>query len=740
MTHAPPEADQTEENTAMLPSKEFRSRLVEMVSQFTEGTDFWRRLGWAFLFFVVLAAVFASALWTDRLDLSAGDIAPRDINAPREFIDQPTTERLREQAAESVADVFELEPSVKKELKSEVEAVFEELRTLRSKEGMARADKLEEARQIVTVDVSEDVLWAALSAAPETFEVLEEDALQVLTTVMDRGVKRDEVEATREQVATEVQALEYPRAVEVFLTKLLQNRVQPNLFLNSELTAKRRRQAREGVEPVKFSKGQNIVRAGEKLTAEDIERLRDAGLLEESRMLSGVLGAALLAFLVVALLGVYLYQFHHELYLDENRLVLLGLVLVLTIVVARVLWPISGYLMPVAAGPMLLAILLNPRVAIVTGILMSTALGYIAGGEIRFVLVGLVGSMVGVFSVSNVSQRTDLMRAGFSVSLANVVTILTNLLLAGGLIVSQLQVWWNNLWGLINGVLVAVLTIGSLPFFESFFGIVTSVRLLELSNPSHPLLRRLLVEAPGTYHHSIMVANLSEAATEAVGGNALLARVGAFYHDVGKIKRPYFFVENQFGADNPHDKIGANLSSLIITSHVKDGVEFAREYGLPPELIQFIREHHGTTLVKYFYEEARQEEGEEVPEEAFRYDGPIPQSKETAVVMLADNVEAATRSMSRPTPGRLEGQVRKIIKNRLDQGQLDKSDLTLQDLDAIAESFVTVLTGIFHSRIEYPEKVIQEMERRGQGAHEDTGKRDDQTEDRGESTAQETDS
>jgi hypothetical protein len=711
-----------------------------MLSQFTEGTDFWRRLGWAFLFFVVLAAVFASALWTDRLDLSVGDIAPRDINAPREFIDQPTTERLREQAAQSVADVFELEPSVKKELKSEVEAVFEELRTLRSKEGMARADKLEEAMQIVTVDVSEDVLWAALSAAPETFEVLEEDALQVLTTVMDRGVKRDEVEAAREQVATEVQALEYPRAIEVFLTKLLQNRVQPNFYLNSELTAKRRRQAREGVEPVKFSKGQNIVRAGEKLTAEDIERLRDAGLLEESRMFSGVLGAALLAFLVVALLGVYLYQFHQELYLDENRLVLLGLVLVLTIIVARVLWPISGYLMPVAVGPMLLAILLNPRVAIVTGILMSTALGYIAGGEIRFVLVGLVGSMVGVFSVSNVSQRTDLMRAGFSVSLANVVTILTNLLLAGGLIVSQLQVWWNNLWGLINGVLVAVLTIGSLPFFESFFGIVTSVRLLELSNPSHPLLRRLLVEAPGTYHHSIMVANLSEAATEAVGGNALLARVGAFYHDVGKIKRPYFFVENQFGADNPHDKIGANLSSLIITLHVKDGVEFAREYGLPPELIQFIREHHGTTLVKYFYEEARQEEGEEVPEEAFRYDGPIPQSKETAVVMLADNVEAATRSMSRPTPGRLEGQVRKIIKNRLDQGQLDKSDLTLQDLDAIAESFVTVLTGIFHSRIEYPEKVIQEMERRGQGAHEDTGKRDDQTEDREENTAQETDS
>jgi len=703
-------------------STKWRNLLEQRLGGFGEGKAFWRRLGWGLAFFVILAAILVSSMWTDRLELSAGDIAPRDLNAPREFVDEPTTEKLREQAMNRVSDVFELDPSVKEELNTELGTLFQDIRTLRGREGMAREDRIEAAREIVSIDVSDDVLWTVLSAAPETIDVMEEDSTNVLTSVLERGIKPNDLETTREQLANEVKTFGYPRPIELFLTQLLQDRLRPNFFLNAELTAQRRQEARDAVEPVTFSKGQNIVRAGEKLTTEDIERLRDAGLLQKGRVYATVLGAVLLAFLLVVLMGLYIYQFHGELYSDENRMLLLGLVAVLTILVSRVVWPISGYLMPIAAGSMLLAILLDERVAVVTGILMSVSLGYIAKGELQFVLVGLVGSMVGVFSVSNVSQRTDLMRAGFSVSLVNVVAIVTNLLLTGGLALSQLQVWWDNLWGLINGVLVAVLTIGSLPFFESFFGIVTSVRLLELSNPSHPLLRRLLVEAPGTYHHSIMIANLAEAGTEAVNGNALLARVGAFYHDVGKIKRPYFFVENQFGADNPHDKIGPNLSSLIITSHVKDGVELAREYGLPPEIIQFIREHHGNTLVSYFYELAK-EEDEDVPKEAFRYDGPIPQSKETAIVMLADYVEAATRSLSRPTPGRIEGLVRKIIKERLEQGQLDQSDLTLQDLDTVAEAFVTVLAGIFHSRIEYPEKMLKEMERSRRRGDESAGER-----------------
>jgi putative nucleotidyltransferase with HDIG domain len=243
--------------------------------------------------------------------------------------------------------------------------------------------------------------------------------------------------------------------------------------------------------------------------------------------------------------------------------------------------------------------------------------------------------------------------------------------------------------------------------------VITAMKLIELSNPNQPLLRKLLVEAPGTYHHSIMVGNLAEAATEAVGGNSLLARVGAYYHDIGKTKRPYFFVDNQFGAENPPDRLSPALSALIIASHVKDGLELAHEHKLPEAISQFIREHHGTTVIRYFYRKAvEMDTGDGVDETDFRYDGPKPQTKETAIVMLADASEATTRTLKNPTPQTIEQVVRRLIKERLEDGQLDEANLTLKDLDVIAQTFTRVLTGVFHQRIEYPERVLKEMERR----------------------------
>ena len=216
------------------------------------------------------------------------------------------------------------------------------------------------------------------------------------------------------------------------------------------------------------------------------------------------------------------------------------------------------------------------------------------------------------------------------------------------------------------------------------------------------------METPGTYHHSILVGNLAEAAAEAVGADGLLARVGSTYHDLGKLKRPYFFAENQFGIDNPHDKIAPSLSTLIITSHVKDGIELARENKLPDVVIDFIAQHHGTDLVKFFYHRAKENDGENIQEKDFRYPGPKPQTKETAIVSLADAVEAAVRSLVKPTPGKIEALVRKIIRDRLDDGQLDESDLTFKDLNKIAEAFVKVLNGIYHARVEYPENITRE--------------------------------
>ena len=267
--------------------------------------------------------------------------------------------------------------------------------------------------------------------------------------------------------------------------------------------------------------------------------------------------------------------------------------------------------------------------------------------------------------------------------------------------------------GVAGGFLSSIMLLGFLPYLETLFGITSSVKLLELANPNELLLKRLLVEAPGTYHHSILVGNLAEAAAQAVHADPLLVRVGAYYHDIGKIKRPYFFIENQVARDNPHEKIAPSLSTLIITSHVRDGLEQAREHNLPAGVQEIIEQHHGTSLVAYFYQRALESDRPELVTEAdFRYDCPKPRTKEAALVMLADSVEAAIRSLQKPTPARLEGLTRKIIKERLHDGQLDECDLTFKDLNTIAATFVQVLGGIFHSRIEYPETMITEIERR----------------------------
>lgn len=254
----------------------------------------------------------------------------------------------------------------------------------------------------------------------------------------------------------------------------------------------------------------------------------------------------------------------------------------------------------------------------------------------------------------------------------------------------------------LNGILSVILAIGLLPFLEGAFNVITPFKLLELADPNHPLIKRLLIEAPGTWHHSLMVGNLAEAAIRAIGGNALLARVGAYYHDIGKLKRPNFFKENQLG-DNPHERLTPNLSTLVITSHTRDGDELAVKYRLPKAIRDIIRQHHGTTLVAYFYHKAAQSEKEGVDRNNFRYEGPVPDTRESAVVLLADSVEAAVRSIPDKTQGKIEGLVRKIIRDKLDDGQLDRCDLTLGDLSRIADSFLQVLGGVFHERPEYPE-------------------------------------
>ena len=369
-------------------------------------------------------------------------------------------------------------------------------------------------------------------------------------------------------------------------------------------------------------------------------------------------------------------------------------------VYGKFLTSVSPALVPIGIISLSYAILVNPRFSIFMTMVMAFALSFFREAGLTPLALGLFGGLIGIKYVRNIRHRGAFIRAGTFMSLANSVS-----LAAIGLFLNSSfrELFLNVFYGFLNGVGSSILVMGVLPYVENFFDIFSPLRLLELADPSHPLLRRLQVEAPGTYHHSLLVANLAEAAAEVVGADPLLARVGSYYHDIGKIRRPHLFVENQIDQDNYHERITPNLSLLVIISHVKDGIELAKEYRLPQPIIDIIAQHHGTTIVSYFYHRAKEERGEDVDPDDFRYPGPKPQSKEAAIVMLADSVEASARLMKEPNSSKIESLVREIVRAKVEDSQLSESPLSFEDLEKIVRAFTKVLRGMYHSRIEYPE-------------------------------------
>ncbi|MCL6547837.1 MAG: HDIG domain-containing protein, partial [Alicyclobacillus sp.] len=453
-----------------------------------------------------------------------------------------------------------------------------------------------------------------------------------------------------------------------------------------------------------------------------LSRLRDVGLDRQGPNYAMATGFALFIAIAIGLLGVYVERRSPRRRLDNMGLIITALVLVLTAIMISVgkgVITAGGpssipYLVPISVGPMLISVLLDSSLAVVISFYTSLLFGASLAFDFWFVFTSFISCLVGAYSVAKVTHRGTFMRAGFLVSATNVLATLTMHLLQPGAGEPFRTFSLHVGLGALNGIVSAVLTMGILPFFESAFGVLTAIHLLELSNPNNPLLRKVLLEAPGTYHHSLIVGNLAEAAAEIVGADPLICRVGAYYHDVGKTRRPLFFVENQMTKENPHDKIAPSLSHLIITSHVSDGLEMLKKAGLPKPIRDICATHHGTTILWYFYNKAKeQDKNGTVKVDDFRYPGPKPKTRECAIVMICDAVEAAVRSMSRPTPNRVEGVIRKIIRDRLEDGQLDECDLTLQDLDVMVGAFMKTLKGIYHARIEYPDpdKIRKEVAR-----------------------------
>jgi len=657
--------------------------------------------------FIALFLLFVLNTAPQKHLLQVGDISDKDIYAPTDIVDKSATELRRKQAEDSVQPVYNLDLTVQIDIEKKISDFFMLLNSVRSNAELDKVQKLNLIKQNSNISLGNslynmllDVSEADLASLEHNIKYINNQMLSGRITEQQLNDKRSDIREFFMNLPKKSQLNEIGADIAVMVLK-------PNMYYDEQTTLARKQSEREKVEDVVIRKGTLIVGKGQELSSQQIQLLNAYGLLAESDKdrfdIQFYLGYGVIIGICLIIMGLYLRSLDKKLWDSNSTLLLISLTAIMALTVTMMLKNISQYLIVLPAGAMLVSILVSPRIAIMTNIMTSILAGILGGFDLHVVVMMLLTGILGAGMVSKTHHRSTFILSGLAVSLVSLLVIFSEGILNREDIYRMIN---NGLYGVIGGTLSAVLTIGTLPFFETVFDIITPLKLLELSNPNQPMLRRLLIEAPGTYYHSILVGNLAEAAAEDIGANALLCRVGAYYHDIGKLKRPYFFKENQITRDNPHDKITPNLSALVITSHVKDGVEIAGKNKLPSTVIRIIEEHHGNTLVAYFYHKALSAEGAEaVDESKFRYPFRKPQTEEAAIVMLADSVEAYIRSLSEPTRDQVEQGVRKIIKDKLNDAQLDNCDLTLKDLEMIGQAFVKVLAGIFHDRIEYPETI-----------------------------------
>lgn len=687
------------------------------------------------LFFLILGVLLFTAMYSnvkpEKLNLSLFSIAEKTIRSPGTVEDKKSTEMKRKEARDQVQDVYAVKKEYTQNRVDLITSIFDTAAEVNDevKDEMDKqtdeemkeptiTDKIERLKgkltSTVNKDLSNQVFSALVQASNEELSIAKDLTVTAINNVMTKRISADEVENAKKQVEEELKYTTLNDNLRLASINLGRYAVIQNEFYDPGATEELRRQAAESVEPVKILQGQIIVEEGKLINQEIYRQLKLVGLLQNEKSFRPFIG--LIALILIILSGIYYYFYQSKSHPEKKQtdLLLFGIIFVLLIFIMKIISMLQGfnyswigYLFPAAMGGMLIKILIDEKLAILMSLVLAVCGSILfnegVAGSLNFAegLYILFSALAAVLFLSNQNQRLKILQAGTFSALVNLLTIIAIVFLPNGQF-SGLEFGYYFITALASGIGSAVLTIGLLPFLEASFGILSTIRLIELSNPNHPLLRKILMEAPGTYHHSVMVANLSESACEAIGANGLLARVGSYYHDIGKTRRPNFFIENQMHGDNPHDRLPPEKSANIIIAHVIDGSQILKKHHMPKEIVEIAEQHHGTTLLKFFYHKAMQE-NQEAKEETFRYPGPKAQSKESAVVGIADSVEAAVRSLSKPTPELIESLVRKIVADRLADGQLNECDLTLKEIEIVTHTLCETLKGIFHSRIEYPE-------------------------------------
>lgn len=671
--------------------------------------------------FAALVALLLVNFWPDRISLEEGQVSPKSIMAERkvEILNEKATDEARRRAAAAVGELYTFDPDAASVGSTRIENTFLMLDKAKPANGKTMtADELGQLASQLPIPLSNQDVSTMLSLSSDARFLMQNGVLHIYYRLMEDAItepKLDEVKAQTEVLVKEQLKTADP-PTRATLSRLINEAIQVNQLYSPEKTRRAEQQAMAAVSPVMtiIPKGAAVVREGEIVTKDDIRVLAELGLYKPRLELTRVLGVVMLVGLGLSVVFGYLIRDRYEYLVSRRYLAVLGIIMVTTATICRLLLEVSPYLAPVAIASVLVTTLMDRQLGLLVTGFLALVVGVMAN-SLPVVGVTFLTGTVGVMALTRVDSRSRLISATLLVGVSNFFGVLAFELLEvqefGGLLEGAA-------FGLLNGFLSGWVAIGALPMFEQFSGITTHFRLLDLSHMNEPLLRRLTLEAPGTYQHSMMVANLAEQAARAIGADSLLCRVGAYYHDIGKMKRPRFFIENQMGLENPHDKLAPSLSTRIIHSHVKDGIEMAKAAKLPDVLIDFIAQHHGTALVGYFYHQACARSSEPVFEEDFRYPGPKPQSRETAVLMLCDGLEAAARTLSAPTPEKLAELVNKMVKHNLDDGQLDESGLSLRDIKIVKDTLSKALQGIYHARIEYPDaapprRKVTQLRRKG---------------------------
>lgn len=687
------------------------------------------------LFFIILGIVLYTAMYNnvrpEKLNLSLFSIAEKTIRSPGTVEDKKSTEIKRKEARDQVQDVYAVKKEYAQNRVDLITSIFDTASELNDelndetdqkkaadKKEPSVSEKVERLKgkltSTVNKDLSNQVFSALVQASNQELSIAKDLTVTAINNVMTKRIPADEVENAKKRVEEELKYSTLNDDLRRASIELGRYAVIQNEFYDPAATEELRRQAAESVEPVKILQGQIIVEEGKLINREIYRQLKLVGLLQTEKSFRPFIGLTVL--ILIILLGFY-YYFYQVKSSPEKRqtdMLMFGITFVLSIFIMKIISLLQvfnyswiGYLFPAAMAGMLIKILIDEKLAILTSLVLAVCGSILfnegVAGTLNFSegIYILFSALAGVLALSKRNQRSRILQAGSFSALVNLLTIVVIMYLPNGQF-TGLEFVYYIITAFVSGIGSAVLTIGLLPFLEASFGILSTIRLIELSNPNHPLLRKILMEAPGTYHHSVMVANLAESACEAIGANGLLARVGSYYHDIGKTRRPNFFIENQMHHDNPHDRLPPEKSASIIIAHVTDGSEILKKHHLPKEIIEIAEQHHGTTLLKYFYHKALQNDPD-LDEAVYRYPGPKAQSKESAVVGIADSVEAAVRSISQPTPEGIETLVRKIVTDRLEDGQFNECDLTFKEIDTVTHALCETLKGIFHSRIEYPE-------------------------------------